>query len=202
LRLERANADLEHQATHDALTGLPNRVLFLDRLEREIARAERHGQAFAVFVVDLDRFKVVNDTLGHGPGDQLLIQIAHRLSLAIRAVDTAVRAGGDEFLLLITGVREPADAAVIAAKIVSQLDESVSIGATEVHTTASVGIGVYPMDGTDSESLLAHADEAMYIAKQSGRNGFSILRFRYERILPRAPGFGERFAPCPAAETI
>jgi diguanylate cyclase len=175
LRLERANADLQHQATHDALTGLPNRVLFLDRLEREIAHAERDGHAFAVLVVDLDRFKVINDTLGHGPGDQLLTEIARRLSLAIRAVDTVARTGGDEFLLLITGIREPADAAVIAAKIVSELDKSVSISATEVHTSASIGISVYPADGTDSESLVAHADEAMYFAKQSGRNGFQFF---------------------------
>jgi len=197
LRLEQANADLQHQANHDALTGLPNRVLFLDRLEREIARAERDGRhAFAVMVVDLDRFKVINDTLGHGPGDQLLIQIAQRLSLAVRAVDTVARTGGDEFLLLITGVQAPADAAVIATKIVSQLDDSFSINATEVHSTASVGISVYPKDGTDAESLVAHADEAMYFAKQSGRNGFqffspgmsvfSLERLDLERDLRRA----------------
>jgi diguanylate cyclase len=175
LRLEQANAELQHQATHDALTGLPNRVLFLDRLGREIAHAERDGHAFAVLVVDLDRFKVINDTLGHGPGDQLLIEIARRLSLAIRAVDTVARTGGDEFLLLVTGIREPADAAVIAAKIVSELDKSVSISAADVHTSASIGISVYPADGTDSDSLIAHADEAMYFAKQRGRNGFQFF---------------------------
>jgi diguanylate cyclase len=174
-RLEQVNAELQHQATHDALTGLPNRVLFLDRLGREIAHAERGGDKFAVLVVDLDRFKVINDTLGHGPGDQLLTEIARRLSLAVRAVDTVARTGGDEFLLLITNIRESADAAVIAAKIVAELDQSVSISETEVHTTASVGISVYPKDGTDSESLVAHADEAMYFAKQSGRNGFQFF---------------------------
>lgn len=175
VRLEKANADLQHQATHDALTGLPNRVLFLDRLGREIAHAERDGHTFAVLVVDLDRFKVINDTLGHGPGDQLLIEIARRLSLAVRAVDTVARTGGDEFLLLITGIREPADAATVAAKIVAELDKSASISATEVHTTASVGISVYPADGTDPDALVAHADEAMYFAKQSGRNSFQFF---------------------------
>jgi diguanylate cyclase (GGDEF)-like protein len=175
LRLEQANASLQHQATHDALTGLPNRVLFLDRLEREIAHAERDGHRFAILVVDLDRFKVINDTLGHGPGDQLLIEIARRLSLAVRAVDTVARTGGDEFLLLVTGIREPADAAVTAAKIVAELDRSVGISGTEVHTTASIGISVYPADGNDSESLVAHADEAMYFAKKSGRNGFQFF---------------------------
>ncbi len=175
LRLEQANAELQHQATHDALTGLPNRTLFLDRLGREIAHAERDGHTFAVMVVDLDRFKVINDTLGHGPGDRLLVEIARRLSLAIRAVDTVARIGGDEFLLLVTDIREPADAAVIAAKVVEEIDRSVSIDAMEVHTSASVGISVYPADGTDSDSLVAHADEAMYFAKQSGRNGFQFF---------------------------
>jgi diguanylate cyclase len=175
LRLEQANAALQHQATHDALTGLPNRLLFIDRLGREIAHAERDGNLFAVLVVDLDRFKVINDTLGHGPGDQLLIEIAQRLSNAIRSADTVARTGGDEFLLLLTDIREAPDAAVIAAKIISELDKSVSISGTEVHTSASIGISVYPADGSDSETLIAHADEAMYFAKQAGRNSFQFF---------------------------
>jgi diguanylate cyclase len=175
LRLEQANAKLQHQATHDALTGLPNRLLFIDRLGREIAHVERDGHVFAVLVVDLDRFKVINDTLGHGPGDQLLIEIARRLSSAIRSADTVARTGGDEFLLLLTDIREAPDAAVIAAKIISELDKSVSIGGTEVHTSASIGISVYPADGSDSDTLVAHADEAMYFAKQAGRNSFQFF---------------------------
>jgi diguanylate cyclase len=174
-RLEQANAQLQHQATHDALTGLPNRVLYLDRLEREIAHAERDGHTFAVLVVDLDRFKVINDTLGHGPGDQLLKEVAHRLSRSIRTVDTVARTGGDEFLLLITDIRDPADTAVVATKILEELDKSVLIGGAEVHTSASIGISVYPTDGTDSDSLVAHADEAMYFAKQHGRNTFQFF---------------------------
>jgi diguanylate cyclase len=175
LRLEQANAKLQHQATHDALTSLPNRLLFMDRLGREIAHAERDGRFFAVLVVDLDRFKVINDTLGHAAGDQLLMEIARRLSSAIRGSDTVARTGGDEFLLLLTGLREPADAAVIASNIVSELDKSVSIGGAEVHTSASIGISAYPADGADSEALVAHADEAMYFAKQQGRNGFQFF---------------------------
>jgi diguanylate cyclase (GGDEF)-like protein len=175
LRLERANEALQHQATHDALTSLPNRVLFLDRLGREVARVGRGSLPFAVLVVDLDRFKVVNDTLGHGAGDQLLVEVARRLSMAVRAADTVARTGGDEFLLLLSGIRETADAAVIAAKIVSELDRPISIGGTEVHTSASVGISVYPTDGADADSLVAHADEAMYFAKQRGRNGFQFF---------------------------
>jgi diguanylate cyclase (GGDEF)-like protein len=175
LRLEQANAELQHQATHDALTGLPNRVLFLDRLEREIAHGERDGRSFAVLVVDLDRFKVINDTLGHGPGDQLLVEIAGRLSNAIRAVDTVARTGGDEFLLLITDIRKPADVTVTASKIISELDKSLVIGGAEVHASASIGVSVYPTDGADSDSLVAHADEAMYFAKQHGRNSFKFF---------------------------
>jgi diguanylate cyclase (GGDEF)-like protein len=175
MRLEQANAALQHQATHDALTGLPNRLLFIDRLGREIAHAERDGHVFAVLVVDLDRFKVINDTLGHGPGDQLLIEIARRLSSAIRSADTVARTGGDEFLLLLTDIREAPDAAVIAAKIISELDKAVSISGTEVHTSASIGISVYPADGSDSDILVAHADEAMYFAKQAGRNSFQFF---------------------------
>jgi diguanylate cyclase (GGDEF)-like protein len=175
LRLAEANAELQHQATHDALTGLPNRLLFIDRLGREIAHAERDGHIFAVLVVDLDRFKVINDTLGHGPGDQLLVEIAGRLSNAIRAVDTVARAGGDEFLLLLTDMRAAADAAVIAAKIVADLDKSVDISGAEVHTSASIGISMYPTDGSDSDTLVAHADEAMYFAKQRGRNSFQFF---------------------------
>jgi len=175
LLLKQANSELQHQATHDALTSLPNRALFLDRLGREIAHAERNGHSFAVLVADLDRFKGVNDTLGHGAGDQLLIEIAHRLSKAIRSVDTVARTGGDEFSLLVTGIREPADAAVIATTIISELEKSISISAAEVHTSASIGISVYPADGTNSDSLISHADEAMYFAKQRGRNRFQFF---------------------------
>jgi diguanylate cyclase len=175
LKLERANAELQHQATHDTLTGLPNRLLFLDRLEREIAHGERDGRTFAVLVVDLDRFKVINDTLGHGVGDQLLMEIARRLSGAIRVVDTVARIGGDEFLLLIASIHQASDVSIIAAKIASELDRPVMIEGTEVHTSASIGISVFPADGSDSDTLVAHADEAMYFAKQRGRNGFQFF---------------------------
>jgi diguanylate cyclase len=175
LRLEQANAELQHQATHDALTGLPNRLLFIDRLGREIAHAERDGHKFAVLVVDLDRFKVINDSLGHGPGDQLLIEIGRRLSSAVRSADTVARAGGDEFLLLLTDIREASDAAVSVANIISDLGKALDLNGTELHTTASIGISLYPVDGSDSDTLVAHADEAMYFAKQAGRNGFHFF---------------------------
>jgi diguanylate cyclase len=173
--LAKANAELQHQATHDTLTGLPNRMLFLDRLEREIAHGEREHRSFAVLVVDLDRFKVINDTLGHAAGDQLLIEIARRLTAAVRTVDTVARTGGDEFLLLLTSIHEAADAAGIASKIVAALDKPMSIGGAEVHASASIGISGYPSDGADADALVAHADEAMYFAKQQGRNGFQFF---------------------------
>jgi diguanylate cyclase (GGDEF)-like protein len=195
-RLSQANAELQHQATHDALTQLPNRVLFLDRLEREIAHGELEHRSFAVLVVDLDRFKVINDTLGHAVGDLLLIETARRLTAAVRAVDTVARIGGDEFLLLLTGIHDPADAAGIAAEIVAALDKPVNIGGTEVHASASIGISGYPSDGANADELVAHADEAMYFAKQQGRNGFRFFsagmsvfsreRLDFERDLRRA----------------
>jgi diguanylate cyclase (GGDEF)-like protein len=196
LRLGRANAELQHQATHDALTGLPNRVLFEDRLGRELAHAERDGHTFAVFVLDLDRFKVINDSLGHGSGDRLLKEIAGRLSSTIRAVDTVARSSGDEFLLLITHILKPAYAAVVASKILADLEQSILIGGAEVTVSACIGISVYPTDGADVDSLVSHADEAMYFAKQHGRNShqffslgmsaFSRERLDLERDLRRA----------------
>jgi diguanylate cyclase (GGDEF)-like protein len=186
-RLEVANAKLQHQATHDALTNLPNRVLVMDRLDREIAHAERDGHRFAVLLLDLDRFKLINDTLGHGAGDQLLVEMARRLSGAVREVDTVARTGGDEFLVLIADTRDQSDLSALAAKIGKALGEPLHIKATEVHTTASIGISVYPADGTSADALVARADEAMYYAKQRGRNAFQFFNlamsvFSHERL--------------------
>jgi diguanylate cyclase (GGDEF)-like protein len=186
-RLEAANAQLQHQATHDALTGLPNRVLFMDRLDREIAHAQRDGHRFAVLLLDLDRFKLINDTLGHGAGDQLLAQVARRLSGAIREVDTVARAGGDEFLLLIADTRDQSDLAAVATKISKALGESFRVNGAEVHTSASIGISVYPEDGINADALVAHADEAMYCAKKRGRNEYQFFNlamsvFSQERL--------------------
>ncbi len=186
-RLEQANAELQHQATHDALTGLPNRVLFLDRLGQAIVHAERDAASFAVLVVDLDRFKVINDTLGHGAGDRLLTAVARRLSGAVRTVDTVARIGGDEFLMLISGVQQRADAALAAGKIIAELSKPFAVDSTDLHTSASIGISLYPSDGTDSDTLVARADEAMYFAKSVGRNTFQFFNadlssFSHERL--------------------
>ena len=174
-RLEAANAKLQYQATHDALTDLPNRVLFMDRLGREIAHAERDDHLFAVLLLDLDRFKQINDSLGHGAGDQLLEEVARRLSGAVREVDTVARIGGDEFLLLIADTRDQSDLAAVAAKICKALGEPFRVGSAELHTSASIGISVYPADGATGDDLVARADEAMYFAKQSGRNSYQFF---------------------------
>jgi diguanylate cyclase (GGDEF)-like protein len=174
-RLEAANAQLQHQATHDALTGLPNRVLFVDRLGREIAHGARDGRRFAVLMLDLDRFKLINDTMGHAAGDQLLTQASQRLTEVLRDIDTVARTGGDEFLVLIAETHDRYDPSAVAVKIGKALSEPFSISDTEIHTSASIGISMYPADGTDADALVAHADEAMYFAKQRGRNSFQFF---------------------------
>ena len=174
-RLEQVNAELNHQATHDALTGLPNRLLFIDRLKQALAQADRHGNRFAVMVLDLDRFKLINDSLGHGAGDQLLIEVARRLTTAVRKIDTVARMGGDEFLLIVSDLQATVDAAAVAKKIIEAVSQSCHVGTVELQTSPSIGISVFPTDGTDTEALLAHADEAMYCAKQRGGNTFQCF---------------------------
>jgi diguanylate cyclase (GGDEF)-like protein len=173
--LERANAKLQHAATHDALTGLPNRVLLADRLEQAIARAGRHEIRFAVLVVDLDRFKAINDSLGHIAGDELLQEVALRLSGLLRKEDTLARLGGDEFVLLIHEISSPQDAEVVARKVLSQVALPVQLAGLDVHVSPSIGISLCPDDGSDSETLLQHADAAMYHAKKKGRNTFQFF---------------------------
>ena len=167
--LEAANRQLRHLATHDALTGLPNRVLLDDRLTQAMAQADRNGGTFAVLVCDLDRFKLINDSLGHRAGDQLLQEVAERLTELVRSVDTVARYGGDEFVLLVSPIAEREDAVRLAARVVEALQAPIRIGGIDVHTSPSVGVAFYPADGASVEALLAHADAAMYCAKQRGR---------------------------------
>ena len=167
--LEAANRQLRHLATHDALTGLPNRVLLDDRLMQAIAHADRDSRPFALMVCDLDRFKLVNDSLGHSAGDELLQEVARRLSGMVRSVDTVARVGGDEFFLLITSLHHPDEARLLGARIIEVLQAPVRIADIDVHTSPSIGIAFYPADGATVEALTAHADAAMYCAKQRGR---------------------------------
>jgi diguanylate cyclase (GGDEF)-like protein len=194
--LEAANKQLRHLATHDALTSLPNRVLLDDRMSQAIVHAERAAEGFAVCVLDLDRFKLINDSLGHRAGDELLKHVARRLSSVVRSVDTVARLGGDEFVLIISQAGTPADTARVAQDVLEALEATVSIGELEVHTSASIGIAFYPGDGTTIETLYAHADAAMYCAKQRGGSSVECFassmsfatedRVRFEADLHRA----------------
>jgi diguanylate cyclase (GGDEF)-like protein/PAS domain S-box-containing protein len=167
---KRAEEALEHQALHDGLTGLPNRLLLQDRLTQAIRMAERDGRTFALCVIDLDRFKDVNDTLGHFAGDQLLLEVAWRLRNTLRASDTVARLGGDEFAIVLPDA-DMAAATLSAEKMVEALGASLVLEGHEVAVGASVGIAVYPENGSDSDTLLRRADVAMYVAKQT-RGGY------------------------------
>ncbi len=167
--LEAANRQLRHLATHDALTGLPNRVLLEDRLTQAMAHSDRDGRSFALLVCDLDRFKLINDSLGHNAGDELLQEVARRLSGLARGVDTVARFGGDEFVMLVNSLGQPDDVRRLALAAVDALQAPVVIAGVEVHTSPSIGIAFYPTDGNSIESLVARADAAMYCAKQRGR---------------------------------
>jgi diguanylate cyclase (GGDEF)-like protein len=173
--LEAANRQLRHLATHDVLTGLPNRVLLDDRLTQAMAHADRDNGSFAVLVCDLDRFKLINDSLGHRAGDELLQEVARRLTGVMRNVDTVARFGGDEFVLVGNSITNSEDAAHLAARAIEALQAPVRIAGIDVHTSPSIGIAIYPTDGTSIEALLARADAAMYSAKQRGRG--SVQRY-------------------------
>jgi diguanylate cyclase (GGDEF)-like protein/PAS domain S-box-containing protein len=169
---KRESVEIERMASHDMLTGLPNRRLFIEALEFAIRRARRSGQLFAVFSLDLDRFKDVNDTIGHPGGDRFLQAVADRLQASVRDFDTVARFGGDEFAAIQTDIREPADAAVLAEKLVEVLAKPFSIDGNDVHSGTSIGIAVHGLDSPDAETMLAHADVALYRAKAVGRGTY------------------------------
>lgn len=199
--LEAANRQLRHLATHDALTGLPNRVLLEDRLQQAMARADRDGQLFALLVCDLDRFKLVNDSLGHRAGDALLQEVARRLLGVVRSVDTVARIGGDEFVLVLSPLTDRTEAEAATQRVLDGFQSPVTLDGVEVHTSPSVGIAFYPADGATVEELIAHADAAMYVAKQRGRNQAQCFvanmgdgtrdRIRFESDLHRALELGQ-----------
>ncbi|MBC7404615.1 MAG: EAL domain-containing protein [Cytophaga sp.] len=163
------------QANFDALTSLPNRLLFLDRLSMEIYKAETHDLSFALFFIDLDNFKDVNETLGHHIGDALLIQAGQRIATCLRLSDTVARLGGDEFSVLLTEVNDPAKIEAIVQEVLDRMAEPFLIGDDKVYLTASVGITLYPDDATVSSDLFKNADQALYVAKNAGRNRFSYF---------------------------
>ncbi|THF63413.1 EAL domain-containing protein [Pseudothauera rhizosphaerae] len=169
-----AEARIHHLAHHDPLTNLPNRILLQDRLEQAILQSRRNRRHAAVLFIDLDRFKLINDTLGHEVGDGLLIQVANRCLGEVRETDTVARQGGDEFVIVLPVLDHPQDAATVARKLVSELGKPYRLGPHELTVTASIGIAVYPDDGRNASVLLRNADAAMYGAKSDGRNGFQF----------------------------
>ena len=172
---KRVEEQIEYQAYHDALTGLPNRRLFRDRLTVALAHARRLKNPLAVMFLDLDRFKVVNDTLGHSTGDELLKAIAARLQASLREEDSIARMGGDEFTVLLADLKTPDDAAKIALKVLETVALPLQIDGTELFITTSIGIALFPSDGDTAEMLLANADHAMYRAKDAGRNSYQMF---------------------------
>ena len=160
----------------DSLTQLPNRLLFVDRLEQAIVRAERHRETIALLVVDIDDFKLVNDSFGHEAGDQLIKAVGDLLSKALRRADTVARLGGDEFAIIIENVEGDDDAISIADNLTTMLEHSVRLHEQETFTSASVGISMYPQDGTDASTLLKNADTAMFRAKENGRRCFQFYK--------------------------
>jgi diguanylate cyclase (GGDEF)-like protein/PAS domain S-box-containing protein len=164
-----AEAEVQHQAWHDSLTGLPNRLLFTDRLALALRQADRASARLAVLFLDLDRFKWVNDSLGHAAGDQLLRQVAERLQGALRKIDTISRLGGDEFTVLLTELALPGDALDVARKLVEVLAEPFDLGGHDVQVAASVGVALFPDHSSNAERLIKMADAAMYRAKDAGR---------------------------------
>lgn len=187
---------IEHMAYHDQLTGLANRRLLRDRMSQAISSAVRRQAHLAVLYIDLDHFKLVNDSLGHPVGDEMLLQVARRLQACVRAEDTVARVGGDEFVLMLGDIAQAEDAAVMAEKLLAALSEPMLIHGEELRTTPSIGISLCPQDGRDCEELLKHADAALYQAKRLGRathrfytellNNDAIERLKMERLLHKA----------------
>jgi diguanylate cyclase (GGDEF)-like protein/PAS domain S-box-containing protein len=170
---KRAEQEIEFKAYHDPLTSLPNRTLFLDRLHVAMAQARRSESCMAVLFLDLDDMKSINDTFGHAMGDRVLQEVARRLSDAVRAGDTVARVGGDEFLVLLA-IREASEAEAVASGILARLSEPVDIDDDELYLTTSIGVALFPTDADDAESLMHHADAAMYRVKEAGGHGVQL----------------------------
>ncbi len=169
-----AEARIQHLATHDSLTGLPNRAMFNQLLTHALSSAQRHERMFAVLFIDLDRFKFINDTLGHVAGDQLLQEITERFKKALRASDVIARLGGDEFVVLVEEVKSVDKVRTVARKLLSAAIKPLLLLGRECRVTASIGIALYPQDGEDGQTLMKNADIAMYFAKSEGKNNFQF----------------------------
>jgi diguanylate cyclase (GGDEF)-like protein len=180
----RYESDLAHRANHDSLTGLANRNLLDDRLDQAIAGAHRYGRLMGVVYLDLDHFKIINDSLGHRAGDVLLRQVADRLLHVVRDVDTVARAGGDEFVIVLYDADGGDDVLSTMQRVQAAMTAPFHVEGQELHVNCSMGASVYPRDGTDAQALLKNADAAMYHAKEQGRNGYHC----YTATMDTSPG--------------
>jgi diguanylate cyclase (GGDEF)-like protein len=178
--LEQKLADM---ATHDPLTGLPNRLLLSDRLTVGLAQAQRSGTSLAVMMLDLDRFKTVNDTFGHSVGDELLRAAGERLIGIVRKSDTVARMGGDEFVVLLLQIDKMEDAIRVSQKILGAFRKPFVLDAYQIRITTSIGIAIYPEDGEDVETLFKNADTAMYWAKEQGRDNYELYWYNGTKTL-------------------
>ena len=183
--LKQTEQALEHQAQHDALTGLPNRLLLISRLDQAIRQALRSRTTAAMLFLDLDNFKHINDSLGHLVGDQVLRQVAQALRATLREEDTVARQGGDEFMVLLGSIQHPNEAAAIAQKLLAVFSNPIRVDAYELYVGASIGIALCPADGTDTDALIRNADAAMYLAKQAGRQTFRFYTQELNELAAR-----------------
>jgi len=174
--LSNANQHLQFLATHDNLTGLPNRILFFDRLEQAIRKSRRQKQRFALLFIDLDDFKMVNDTYGHITGDEVLKRVAEFLSQTVRDSDTVTRLAGDEFTIILDNVQSIDNVETIAQKTIAAVSEPIQTQQASIAMTASIGISIFPDNGDDAEVLLRKADTAMYLIKDGPKNGYTIYK--------------------------
>ena len=192
---------MAYRAQHDPLTGLPNRILFEDRLQQALARARRDGKSVGLLYADLDDFKLVNDTLGHHAGDELLLSVVSRWSACLRSADTVARLGGDEFAVVLPDLSDPRDASRAAQRMLDAIKAPAAVAGASVCAAASIGVSLFPADGNDPQALQSSADAAMYRAKRLSRNSFrcaspetnsaSIRRMKVESLLHGAADRGE-----------
>ena len=181
-QLEHTRKELDHLARHDTLTGLPNRMLFHERLQQSLVRSRRERSMMALLFVDLDRFKCVNDLFGHETGDMLLTQVAHDIQALLREADTVARMGGDEFTIILSNITHIEDATLVAEKIITRLCRPFRIQSNTCRIGASIGVSIYPMHGENADALLKTADAAMYHVKEKGRNHFLLYQKGMEKI--------------------
>jgi len=197
---KRTEQQINYMATHDALTGLPNRLMFSQLLNHAIRSVQRHGKQLAVLFIDLDRFKTINDSLGHEAGDRLLKEMARRFKKSLRAVDVVGRLGGDEFIILTEEVNELSQIETLAHKILTTVIQPMVLTGEECRVTASIGISIYPRDGTDEQTLIKNADIAMYFAKEEGRNNYQFYSKDIQSLSNKRLSIDNKSASCAGAQ--